>query len=196
MGRNIKKQMKTKIGIGIVGEGITEYFYFSHLKSILGYKCTVRPRFFCKSSITEIGKRIRELLYGDICVICIFDADVSKRIKSEQKKLDELKDEYKNNKNVIFCDSMPSIEYWFLLHFKDTCPSITRSIDAERLLKKSIPTYEKTIKFLEKEKWVDDMTSGVKNNITLANERAIKYSKSNTSYSKIFLAIEKLNKTL
>lgn len=28
---------------------------------------------------------------------------------------------YENNANVILCDSLQSIEYWFLLHFEDTC---------------------------------------------------------------------------
>lgn len=31
------------------------------------------------------------------------------------------KKKYENNANVILCDSLQSIEYWFLLHFEDTC---------------------------------------------------------------------------
>ena len=37
------------------------------------------------------------------------------------KKMVSFKKKYENNANVILCDSLQSIEYWFLLHFEDTC---------------------------------------------------------------------------
>ena len=50
-------------------------------------------------------------------VIYVFDADVSRRSDAENKKMVSLKKKYENNPNVILCDSLQSIEYWFLLTF-------------------------------------------------------------------------------
>lgn len=124
----VKTLRNPNSAIKIVGEGITEHFYFTNLKSIFGYRCTIRPRFFGKTCVSQIAKQINEVIESGITILCITDADVTKRIPAEQIRLDALKAEYKNNKNVIFCDSMPCIEYWFLLHFKDTCQlMITRN---------------------------------------------------------------------
>lgn len=186
----------TKPAIKIIGEGITEHFYFKHIKSIFGYKCTIRPRFFCKTCVSQIEKQIKEEYESGVTIICVTDADVAQRTPAEQQRLSALKIEYKNKKNVIFCDSMPCIEYWFLLHFKDTCPTYPNSQQVVKDLKKFIKNYERTENFLEKEKWVKDMSSAEKVNNNIAIARAKKYKNSSTSYSKLYLAIEELNKTI
>ena len=73
-----------------------------------------------------------------------------------------LKKKYENNPNVILCDSLQSIEYWFLLHFEDTCRHFQDSAATERALKQYLPTYDKTRKYLEKDKWVKEMFAGSK----------------------------------
>jgi hypothetical protein len=90
---------------------------------------------------------------------------------------------------------MPSIEYWFLIHFKDTCPALTYSIEAERALRKYIVDYEKSEDFLKNEKWIRDMSFN-NGSVVKARQRASKYSKSKTSYTKINKAIDKLDDTL
>ncbi len=185
----------TNSAIKIIGEGITEHLYFTHIKTLFGYKCTIRPRFFCNTCVSQMEKQIKEVYESGVTILCITDVD-TQRIPAEKQRLAALKAKYKNNKNVIFCDSMPCIEYWFLLHFKDTCPSFDNSQQVLRDLKKFINNYEKTKDFLEKEKWVKDMSTGEKANIRMANTRAKKYKNSSTSYSKIYLAIEELNKTI
>ncbi len=67
------------------------------------------------------------------------------------------KKKYENNPNVILCDSLQSIEYWFLLHFEDTCRHFQDSAATERALKQYLPTYDKTRKYLEKDKWVKEI---------------------------------------
>ena len=73
-----------------------------------------------------------------------------------------LKKKYENNPNVILCDSLQSIEYWFLLHFEDTCRHFQDSAATERALKQYLPTYDKTRKYLEKDKWVKEMLADSK----------------------------------
>ena len=83
---------------------MTELFYFSHLKKILGYRYSISPRLFENNSIEKIDKKIKELLDEDVFVICVFDADVSRRSDAENKKMVSLKKKYENNPNVILCE--------------------------------------------------------------------------------------------
>jgi hypothetical protein len=97
--------------IHIVGEGDTEQYYFKHLKRVLDFRCSVYPRFCKATSIDKISKKIKELLSAGVIVICVFDADVAKRVPKENEKLKTLRDKYRRNRNVIFCDSLPSLVF-------------------------------------------------------------------------------------
>ena len=181
--RKARKNTVTRQVIHIVGEGLTELFYFSHLKKILGYRYSISPRLFENNSIEKIEKKIKELLDEDVFIICVFDADVSRRSDAENKKMVSLKKKYENNVNVILCDSLQSIEYWFLLHFEDTCRHFQDSAATERALKQYLPTYDKTRKYLEGSK------------MDKACELAEKY-KGRDSYSEIYKAIKKVSESL
>ena len=187
--RKRKATQNTRQVIHIVGEGLTELFYFSHLKRLLNYQCSISPRLFENNSIEKIEKKIVELLREDVFVICVFDADVSRRSDAENKKLSALKKRYEKKENVILCDSLQSIEYWFLLHYDDTCRHFKDSAATEQALKRYIPSYDKSRKYLEKEKWVKDMIadSRMESACRLAEKYDEKYS-----YSKIYKAIEML----
>ena len=194
MGGRKQKMREPKPGIYIVGEGITEQYYFAHIKRIFGYQCTIKPRFFGNTNIAEMRKKIEELLRDDIFVICVFDADVSTHNESERRKLEQLQHKYRKNKNLVFCDSLPSIEFWFLLHYLDTNRQFIDSHEAETVLKRYIPEYEKTTSFLEKEKWVRDLSST--NKLNQAIERAKRFESKHGSYSKVYRAFEVLRKDL
>ena len=56
--RKARKNTATRQVIHIVGEGLTELFYFSHLKKILGYRYSISPRLFENNSIEKIEKKI------------------------------------------------------------------------------------------------------------------------------------------
>ena len=183
MGRK-QKIRESKPGIYIIGEGITEQYYFTHIKRLFGFRCTIKPRFFGNTCIAEIGKKIEELLLSDIFVICVFDADVSTHNESERKKLEQLQNKYRNNKNILLCDSLPSIEYWFLLHFEHTNRYFKNAKAAEIALKKYINGYEKKALFLEKQKWVCDMCA--ENKLEQAIERAKQFETGKGSYTKIY----------
>ncbi len=62
MGGRRKKGLVLKGDVFVIGEGITEQYYFSHLKQLKKYKCIIKPRFFGKTSIDEIGKSVERLL--------------------------------------------------------------------------------------------------------------------------------------
>lgn len=183
--------MKLRESVYVIGEGLTEKYYFQHLKKFKGYSCIVRPRFFSsKNSIFYLDKRTRELLLADVTVICAFDADVSQRNEEEKERLNNFLQAYNDNKNVIICDSLPSVEFWFLLHFKKTNKHFPNYISIRNELRKYIPKYNKTEKYLMQDKWVKILIE--------KQESAIIHGKNlrpeEGSYSNIYKAVELLEK--
>lgn len=144
---------------------------------------------FENNSIEKIEKKIVELLKEDVFVICVFDADVSRRSDTENRKLTALKSLYGTKENVLLCDSLQSIEYWFLLHYENTCRHFNNSAATVQALKRYIPAYDKTRKYLENDKWVNDMLTDGK--MGKACKLAERY-KDRDSYSGIYKAIKKL----
>lgn len=183
--------MKLRESIYVIGEGLTEKYYFQHLKKLKFYSCVVRPRFFSsKNSIYYLEKRTKELLSADVKVICAFDADVSQRNKEEQLKLQRFIAKYKNNDQVILCDSLPSIEFWFLLHFKKTNKHFANYNAIRDELRKYITDYDKTEKYLMQDKWVKVLI--LKQEKAIDNIKGLKQN--NISYTNIYKAIEILEK--
>lgn len=136
----------------IIGAGITEQWYFTHLKALRGYRVKIRPRFFGTETAAGLDKKIEEVLRDEGVAICVFDADVSTWNDAERKKLATLRKKYTGNSSVLLCDSMPSIEYWFLLHYKHTTRHFGTSKAVIKELKKCIPQYDKTEQFLSNQR--------------------------------------------
>lgn len=174
----------------IIGAGITEQWYFSHLRDLLNLRVKIRPRYFGTEDIKQLDKKISQVVNEGSIAICVFDADTSEFDETEKSKITALKKKYAGKKNVILCDSLPSLEYWFLLHYEDTNKHFANSHTAEIELRSFIPQYEKTESFLQNHKWVDDMTTDGK--LEAAVNRAKKYETANGSYSNVYQAIELL----
>lgn len=96
---------------------------------------------------------------------------------------------YGKKKNVIFCDSLPSVEYWFLLHFQNTNKYFIDSKAVEMELKSFLSNYDKKTVFLEKERWVSILCGD--NKLENAIQRAKAFGTTGASYSNIHKAFEK-----
>jgi hypothetical protein len=121
MARKTEKSRSFKSSpIVIIGEGLTEQYYFKHLRSLYNYHYTIKPYFFGTTSLKDMDLKICKVIESCGIAVCVFDADVSERDEVEKKKLEQLRKKYGKKKNVILCDSLPSIEYWFLLHYCNT----------------------------------------------------------------------------
>ena len=188
MGGRKQSNLELKKGTFIVGEGLTEQYYFSHIKQINNCNWKVESRFFGKTDITQIEKTVKKLILGEVTVVCIFDADVSKRNQAEKKKLTAFKNKYKNSSRVIICDSFPSIEFWFLLHFVKTNKYFANSSLVEKELKNYLKGYSKTHKFLQNPEWVDELTKHTQT--AIANAKSIDIDEGSVSYSNIYKAFE------
>lgn len=192
MGGRKQAQKDIKPGIYILGEGETEQYYFTHLKTLLGFQYIVKPRFCRNSSIDEIGRRIRDLINDYVFIICVIDLDVINRDSKEKAKYEKLIHKYNNNNKILFCTSFPSIEYWFLLHYKHTNKYFKDSETVENELKKYIKDYEKKEGYLKKTKWVEELLKD--NKLETAIERAKKNTDKIGSYTNMYEVVDVVRK--
>ena len=174
----------------IIGAGITERWYFSHMQSLYGLKVKIRPRYFGNESIFTLEKLIKQVLDDEGLAIVVFDTDVSAWNESESKKLAMLRQKYSKHKRVILCDSMPSIEFWFLIHFINTNRFFGTSKAVIAELVKFIPKFDKSESFLSNKKWVEEMCQ--EDRLNNACKRARQFGTEGESYSNLWKAFEYL----
>lgn len=193
MARVRKERELQRLRITVIGEGLTERWYFEHLRSIKGYRYDCKPRFFTHQSYEEMEKLIGRVLQDGGIAVCICDADITRENEERRTKLLEMKATYAKETRVLFCDSMPSIEFWFLIHYLNTRKYFKDSQAVIRVLRKYIPGYEKNGAFLYKMQWVTDICSDEK--LKLACKRASLLGPLNESYSEIYRAIDLFEET-
>jgi hypothetical protein len=104
--------------------------------------------------------------------------------------MNEIHSRYDHDNQVVIASSMPSIEYWFLLHYENTNRFFGTSNKVIQVLRKHIPNFDKKEVFLRQEKWVSSMIDCDK--MTDALNRAKRLGHSGESYSDFWKVIDKL----
>ena len=125
--------------------------------------------------------------------VCVCDADITRTNPTEQARLKELKQKFSNNDNVIICDSMPSIEFWFLIHYLNTSKYFNDSKELIQALRRWLPEYSKSGAMLEKPQWVLNLCSDGK--LEKARATAESLTLESPSHSNIHKAIELFEKS-
>lgn len=174
----------------IIGAGITEKWYFSHLQALFNLKIKIRPRFFGNENINTLEKRIGQVLDEGGKAIVVFDADVSTWNEIEKERLVKLRKKYSKNKRVTLCDSLPSIEYWFLLHYANINRYFGTSKAVIEELVRHINDFNKSESFLKNQKWVVDMSN--EDRLNMAYQRAKLLGTDRESYTNIWVAMENI----
>ena len=174
----------------IIGAGITERWYFSHLQALFNLKIKIRPRFFGNENINTLEKLIGQVLDEGGRAVVVFDADVSMWNETEKERLVRLRKKYVKNKRVVLCDSLPSIEYWFLLHYANVNRYFGTSKAVIEELTKYVKDFNKTESFLKNQKRVFDMCD--KGQLDIAVQRAQSFGTEGESYTNIWKAIENI----
>ena len=175
----------------IIGAGITEKWYFTHLQAKYRVRMKIRPRFFGKETVFTLEKKLSEVLKDGGRAIIVFDADVSTWNKVEKDRLEAMRSKYAKNNRVLLCDSMPSIEYWFLLHYVNTNRHFSTSKAVITELVKRIKEFDKTETFLKNQKWVNDMSADGR--LESAAQRAFTFGTSGESYTNVWKAMQELH---
>lgn len=185
----IRKERELKRSrITVIGEGLTERWYFEHLRTLKGYHYDCKPRFFTHQSYEEIGKLIDWVLQNGGIAVCVCDADITRTNEERRKTFQTMKTKYAGNKNVLICDSMPSIEFWFLIHYVNTSRYFQDSDAVINMLRRYISGYDKSGTFLKKQHWVAEMSTDDRQ--PEACNRATILGQDSESYSEIHRAIK------
>ena len=190
-----------KPSIAIIGEGLTEWFYFDQLRIAKHYSFKIAPDFPKHSDLDDIMALVKKKLCEryDI-IICLIDMDIICADSCVKKKYDRYRKEYAKEKSVKFIESNPCTELWFLLHFL-TCLSAKHYPRYEDLLpdlQKHIPNYEKKEKFFKQIKLYHylEEKGNIENAISYAKQLCLlkdNTQKENCSFSEIFEVVELLN---
>ncbi len=136
--------------IAIIGEGMTEYRYVDDLRTTERYRFSLVPGIPKHPDIDDIVRLAKDRLrVGYDYVLCLVDMDVLEEKRDKMEHYLALK---KENPEIIFVESSPCTEYWFLMHFMPMTSS-KEYVDYDAVaqeLKKHIPNYEKTEAFFNK----------------------------------------------
>ena len=175
MSRKTKK-LKSNKTILIVAEGTTEKIYFSQMKSverILGI--TIIPRQAKHSSLEAVLdtaiKEAKESIYDSIW--CVFDRDIllgPRNTPDLQAKLQQAK-----SLGILFADSFPAFEIWFLLHFVLPQQHYSGQKELIKELEKHIKGYTKNNDWLIKAK----LYTGLRPFLPVAKENSLILAKRN-----------------
>lgn len=142
-----KKNNRGRKSIAIIGEGLTEYRYIDDLRTTERYRFSLVPGIPKHSDIDDIVKLARDRVNaGYDYVLCLVDMDV---ISNSHEKMEHYKALQKANPDVIFVESSPCTEYWFLMHYMPNTSSKEYATydQVVTALRKHIPNYDKTEEF-------------------------------------------------
>lgn len=153
----------------ISGGKNTERWYFAHINDITEYKFNIIPQYFGdESSYTEVfPNRIKSVLEknADARIFCVFDWDTivdhETNLRKHKAFEEDLQSEIESG-TVILCPSMPSIEYWFLLHFENhtdlikTCGKKLQSLLSPHMMPYFIGSDKKLLNLLKDESYIEN----------------------------------------
>ena len=191
--------------IAIIGEGETEWFYFESLRIARRFPFKVAPDFPQHSDIGHILKLLESYLSKQYdLIVCLFDMDRLLRNPTEMQLYQRAKKKYSAKKyadSVMFVETNPCTEFWFLLHF---LPNVVcrHYENCEQLLpelQKYMPGYEKTKRYFKRTNLYKYLTENGDLERAMANsEKLCQLCKASpedrVAYSEIHRVIELLRK--
>lgn len=143
--------MAVKKSIAIIGEGETEWWYFETLRISCRYKFKVAPDFPQHSDIPHMAKLAADYVKRETdYVVCLVDMDRLLRLPKEMATYQQLKKS--SSRNVIWIETNPCTEFWFLLHFLPQLSTKHYETYEDVLpdLQRYMPGYEKTARYFRK----------------------------------------------
>jgi hypothetical protein len=168
--------------IAVIGEGKTEWFYFESMRVYCHFPFKLKPGLPKHSDITSIQRLAEKSIEeGYDYVLCVIDMDNILKNKKEKAKYDsfrkKFKDRMKGKGQVLFYETNPCTEFWFLLHFLKTAECDKHYHSADELiheLQAYMPGYDKSEKYFKKVKIYEYLiTHGNLERAIISSEQAI-----------------------
>ena len=185
-----------KKSIAIIGEGETEWFYFESLRIACRYPFKLSPGFPQHADIEHILKLAKAKLaeYYDY-VACLIDMDRLYDKPAEMQKYLSFK-RRKENRDILFIETSPCTEFWFLLHFLPD-NTVRRFQNYNQLipeLRKYMPGYEKTKHYFIRTKLYDYLV--VNGSLERAKSNAERLSKLSMASPEDRIAYSEIHKVI
>lgn len=185
-----------KKSIAIIGEGETEWFYFESLRVACRYPYKLTPGFPQHADIEHILKLAKAKLAEHYdYVVCLIDMDRLYEKPAEMKKYLSFKSR-KENRDIMFVETSPCTEFWFLLHFLPG-NTVRRYQNYDQLipeLRKYMPGYEKTKRYFIKTKLYDFLRAN--GNLDCAKVNADRLSSMSKASPEDGIAYSEIHKVL
>lgn len=191
-----KRHKETRKSYAIVGEGITEFFYFDGFRNsekelLKKHNITLKPDKPKHPDYSDIIAKAKSLLAKEFDVVfCLIDMDyiIGNNIRKQAyiKEKTACIKAYKNT--IYFVESNPAFEFWFLLHFIYTDRQFGNCDEVITELKKEgrIGNYEKTIEYFSKNNLYAQLRERLET--AMSNARALSSDTDNphSPFSKVF----------
>jgi hypothetical protein len=143
--RRIKR--KAKKSYLLIVDGKTEIWYLQLMKKNENLKeVRIKPELPKNKKLEELYKMVEEGVKNFDKVIWILDLDVilkNNQVEIFKKYVNILQ---KNEKVIIFVNN-PCMEFWYLLHYKDTNKFFRDCSEIIKYLKKYLKNYDKSEKY-------------------------------------------------
>lgn len=144
--------------VKIYCEGFTEWYYFEWLRTNNRFKFSMEPD-IPKNSRSSYKQNLK-LIDKELCknpqeradaIFLVIDTDTLVKNKAQYAIYQEAKEKYKKQ-GVIFIESHPCIEIWFLYHLIDKFARTNfETYEALRpAIESVLPKYEKTARYYQK----------------------------------------------
>lgn len=152
------EQRPLEYTVKIYCEGFTEWYYFEWLRTNNRFKFSMEPdipknsRSSYKQNLKLIDKELRKNPQERAdAIFLVIDTDTLVKNKAQYAIYQEAKEKYKKQ-GVIFIESHPCIEIWFLYHLMDKFARTNfETYEALRpAIESVLPKYEKTARYYQK----------------------------------------------
>ena len=152
------EQRPLEYTVKIYCEGFTEWYYFEWLRTNNRFKFSMEPdipknsRSSYKQNLKLIDKELRKNPQERAdAIFLVIDTDTLVKNKAQYAIYQEAKQKYKKQ-GVIFIESHPCIEIWFLYHLMDKFARTNfETYEALRpAIESVLPKYEKTARYYQK----------------------------------------------
>ena len=189
--------------VKIYCEGFTEWYYFEWLRTNNRFKFSMEPdipknsRSSYKQNLKLIDKELRKKPQERAdAIFLVIDTDTLIKNKAQYAIYQEAKEKYKKQ-GVIFIESHPCIEIWFLYHLLNKFARTNfETYEALRpAIESVLPKYEKTARYYQKNSAFRDSILKNQANREKAIDFSIKACKYEpiedeiTNYTEVFKAI-------
>lgn len=199
----MEQQRPLEYTVKIYCEGFTEWYYFEWLRTNNRFKFSMEPdipknsRSSYKQNLKLIDKELRKKPQERAdAIFLVIDTDTLVKNKAQYAIYQEAKEKYKKQ-GVIFIESHPCIEIWFLYHLMDKFARTNfETYEALRpAIESVLPKYEKTARYYQKNSTFRDSILKNQANREKAIDFSIKACKYEpienevANYSEVFKAI-------